>query len=223
MARTPLILFGTGNVARIAHFYFSRDSAYEVKAFTCQRAHLPDEPMLLGLPVIAWDELAQHYPPSRAEAFVAIGYHRQNRTREERINQCKTAGYTLANYVCSKALHWGDTTLGGNVLVMEGVILQPAITLGEGVMIGRGASIGHDSMIEPCAFVGNHAVLCGYNRVGERSFIGSNSTVADGITIAPDTLVGAHGFIKTHTQPGDVFVTPQTPTADPRMRALYQW
>lgn len=222
---TPLVIFGTGNVARMAHFYFSQDSRYRVVAFTALMEHMPgpDAVMPGQLPLVPFEELGGVYSPLQAEMFVAIGYHQANRTRESRIRQCQDAGYTLASYLCSKAIHWGDTKLGQNVLVMEGAILQPDITLEDGVMIGRGSSIGHDTVLETCAFVANQVALCGYNRVGARSFIGSNSTIADGIAIAADNLIGAHSFIKTNTREGDVFAAPQTPAADPRMRLLYNW
>ena len=32
--RKPLILFGAGDIAELAYFYFTNDSAYEVVAFT---------------------------------------------------------------------------------------------------------------------------------------------------------------------------------------------
>ena len=34
----PLVIFGTGDIARLAHFYFTHDSPHDVVAFTVDAA-----------------------------------------------------------------------------------------------------------------------------------------------------------------------------------------
>lgn len=225
MAHKPLVIFGVGAVADIMAFYFREDSAYAVAAFATSQAHRAESGIerFLDKPVVAFETVEQQYPPAEYDMFVAAGYRDLNRFRADIIAQAKAKGYHLASYICSKATHWGDTTLGENVLVLENTLIQPHVTLRDGVFIGRGSSIGHHTVVEENAFIANHAVLCGQNRIGARSFIGSNATVSDGIRIAEDNMIGAHGFIKTHTQAGDVFAAPQTPPLDPRAKALMQW
>ena len=52
-----LIIFGTGDLAQIAHEYFMNDTNYQVVAFTVDRDHLNDQ-QLCGLPVVPFDTLA---------------------------------------------------------------------------------------------------------------------------------------------------------------------
>ena len=47
---TPLIIFGAGDIAELAHYYFTTDSDYEVTAFVVDRQHL-EATQFCGLPV----------------------------------------------------------------------------------------------------------------------------------------------------------------------------
>lgn len=225
MSKKPVILFGLGDVAQIVDFYFREDAAYDVRGFATTEAHLqsgaPRE--WLGRGVVPFEEVEQHYAPADYDLFVAVGYRELNRFRERIMREAKAKGYRLPSYLCSKSSHWGDTVIGENVLVLEDTLLQPFVTLEDGAFIGRGNSIGHHSTVRHCAFIANHAVLCGRNHIGVRSFVGSNVTINDGIRIAEDNLIGGHSLIKTHTAAGDAFASPQAAKLDPRAKALLQW
>ena len=58
----PIVVFGTGPMARVVHHMFSHDSPREVVAFTVDGSHLTSA-MFLGLPVVAFDETVRAYPP----------------------------------------------------------------------------------------------------------------------------------------------------------------
>ena len=45
-----LVIFGVGDMARMAIFYFANDSLYEVSAFTVTKEYIK-EPHYLGLPL----------------------------------------------------------------------------------------------------------------------------------------------------------------------------
>lgn len=40
MSKQSLVIFGSGDIAQLAHYYFSRDSDYEVVAFTVDAAYV---------------------------------------------------------------------------------------------------------------------------------------------------------------------------------------
>ena len=79
---TPLIIFGAGQIAELAWFYFTHDSAYTPVAFTLDRAFMTDD-HFHGLPVIPFDELAQHFRPDQVEVFVALSYAKVNALRAQ--------------------------------------------------------------------------------------------------------------------------------------------
>jgi glutamate mutase epsilon subunit len=52
----PLVLIGAGEFALIALEYFTRDSGYEVAAFSVERSYLK-QAHLEGLPVVPYEDL----------------------------------------------------------------------------------------------------------------------------------------------------------------------
>src|SRR5687768_346037 len=114
----PAIIFGTGSFAEVVQFYLTHDSAYSVVAFTATGDSIK-ESSFLGRPVIAFEEVQKDFPVTSHEMFVAIGYRRLNRLREQYCSEARAKGYKLLTYVCSKATNWGDTRLGDNVFIFE--------------------------------------------------------------------------------------------------------
>src|SRR5689334_24881730 len=57
-----LVVFGTGDIARLAHHYFATDSAHQVVAFTADRAFVQGREFR-GVPLLPFDEVARRYPP----------------------------------------------------------------------------------------------------------------------------------------------------------------
>jgi sugar O-acyltransferase (sialic acid O-acetyltransferase NeuD family) len=213
----PLIIFGTGDIARLAHFYFTRDSPYSVAAFAVDRAFMSGDEFC-GLPVCPADELLRRYAPAGHLMFVALSYSRMNAVRADKYRTLKEAGYTLVSYVSSRCTYLSDRPPGDNCFILEDNTVQPFVTIGNDVTMWSGNHIGHDSVIEDHCFISSHVVISGHVRVGERCFLGVNATLRNSITIAPDTLVGAGVALMKDTMPGEVFLAPR-PLRHPKSSA----
>jgi len=97
MAR-GLVIFGTGQIAELANFYFANDSMYEVAGFTVDDAYATATDFA-GLPVVPFSQVMHHFPPRTHDLFVAIGYSKLNRLRVERFRDALALGYELASYL----------------------------------------------------------------------------------------------------------------------------
>lgn len=203
-----LILFGAGDIARLAHYYFSRDSPHEVVGFTVDREYLKS-PELLGLPVVAFEELADRYPPEAHQMFVALSYARMNRARAETVARCRDLGYDLVSYVSSHCTFLTDHPVGANCFILEDNTVQPFVRIGENVTLWSGNHIGHDSVIEDHCFVTSHVVISGNCVVEPYCFLGVNTTIGNSVRIARRTLVGAGAVITKDTVEGGVYVPPR--------------
>jgi sugar O-acyltransferase (sialic acid O-acetyltransferase NeuD family) len=204
----PLVLFGIGAVARMAHFLWTTDGGRDVVACTVDRDFLPGEPRF-GLPVVPFDTVAERYPPSDFDLFVAVGYSRMNRFREERFARARALGYDLPSYVSSRATTWPDLVLGQNCLVMEEVVLQPFVRIGDDVILWSAAHVGHESVVRDHCFVSSHAVISGLVTVEPNCFLGSNATIRDGITIGRECVIGAGAVVMRDTEPRAVYAAPR--------------
>ncbi len=198
------IVFGTGSFAEIVHFMLSKDSDYEVVAFTSSKDAIKDG-TFLDLPVYPFEDIESFIPPHDAEMFIAIGYAKMNDVRATFMSQAKAKGYKLLSYLSSRAQHWGDTNIGENVFIFENNNIQPLVQIGDGTILWSGNHIGHHSSIGKFCFITSHVVVSGHCKVEDSCFVGVNATIGDSVTIAEKNLIGAGALITKNTSPSEVF------------------
>jgi sugar O-acyltransferase (sialic acid O-acetyltransferase NeuD family) len=202
---SELVIVGSGVTARMAHYYFTRDSEHKVSAFAVDRQYLNDE-SFLGLPLVSLDEVVERYPPQNYKAFVALGYAGMNKQRAAKYYQAKEMGYELVSYVSSRCTFLTDNPVGDNCLVLEDNTIQPFVRIGNDVTLWSGNHIGHDAIIEDHCFLTSHVVVSGFAHLKPYCFLGVNATLRNAITIAPETLVGAGAIIMSDTVEQGVYL-----------------
>ncbi len=207
MAR--LVIFGAGDIARLAHHYFTKDSPHDVVGFVTDPGHRTAD-SFLGLPWVDPEQLADRFPASEHEAFVAISYARMNQVRAEKYRRLKEEGYRLATYVSSRCSYLSDAPPGDNCFILEDNTIQPFVTIGSNVTLWSGNHIGHDSRIGDHCFISSHVVISGHVTVGNYSFIGVNATLRNSITIGDASLIGAGSLVMKDTRPKSVYVPDRT-------------
>lgn len=201
---SQIVVFGNGLVAKLAHFYLTHDSPHDVVAFCVDRGHAKTD-TLFGLPVIPFDEVVDRYPPASHRMFVAVGYGRMNKFREERYNQAKALGYELISYLSSKATIWPESVIGDNCFIMENNTIQPFTRLGNDITMWSGSHVGHESVIKDHCFVSSQVVISGMVTIEPNCFIGVNATIRDQVTIARECVIGAGALITVDTKEREVY------------------
>lgn len=206
---TPLIIFGTGDIAELAHYYFSTDSDYEVVAFAVDRQYL-EAPDFCDLPVVAFEELNNRFPPQDYAFFVALSYTKLNAIRRDKYFAAKAMGYRIASYISSKASALNDGRIGENCFILEDNTIQPFVTIGNNVTLWSGNHIGHHSTIRDHVFIASHIVVSGGCDIGESCFIGVNATLRDHVKIGARCVIGAGALILSDAEPEGVYLGPET-------------
>ena len=200
-----LVIFGAGDIARLAHYYFTRDSEHEVVAFTIDKQYR-DQDFFLDLPLVDFDEVTDRYPSDAHKMFVALSYAKMNRIRAAKYYAAKELGYQMVSYISSRCSFLTDSPVGENCFILEDNTVQPFVRIGNNVTLWSGNHIGHDSVIEDHCFLASHIVVSGYVRIHPYCFIGVNATLRNSITIAPETLIGAGAVIMTDTAEKGVYL-----------------
>lgn len=203
--KTPLIIFGTGDIAQLAHYYFSTDSEYEVAAFTVDSAYL-SEPLFCGLPVIAFEEITKLYSPKEFELFVALSYSKLNAIRKEKFLAAKSLGYKMASFISSHATLLNNGLIGENCFILEDNTVQPFVNIGDNVTLWSGNHIGHHSIIMNHCFIASQVVISGGVTIGEQCFIGVNATLRDHIKVGEKCVIGAGALLLQDAQPEGVYM-----------------
>ena len=200
-----LVIFGAGVIARMAHYYFTRDSEHDVVAFTVDQQYRPSD-TFLDLPLLPFEEITNSYSPAEYKMFVGLGYAKMNKAREEKYHQAKAKGYELVSYVSSRCSFLTDHPVGDNCFILEDNTIQPFVKIGNNVTLWSGNHVGHDAVIEDHCFLTSHVVVSGFTRIGHHSFLGVNATLRNDITIAPETLIGAGAIIMKDTVEQGVYL-----------------
>lgn len=221
-----LIIFGTGEIGELAHYYFSQDSEFEIVAFSADDEFVKED-NFKGLPVVAFSELKKSYPTDSYSAHVALSYNRLNLNRKEKYIMLKESGYKLASYVCTKSVTWPDLAIGDNCFILENQTIQPTVRIGNNVMIWSGNHIGHGCTIKDHAYISSHVCISGHTEIGERCFLGVNSTFKDFIKVGEAVFVTMGANVVSDIADNSVVIGAQgkTLTADDeagkRLRTKY--
>jgi sugar O-acyltransferase (sialic acid O-acetyltransferase NeuD family) len=217
-----IVVFGIGEIAELADFYFTHDSDCEVAGFTVDSAFMK-QTEFRGRPVVPFEQVSERFPPDRFECFVAVSYAKINAVRAEKVAAARAKGYRLATYLSSRATVFPGFALKENCFILEDNTIQPFATIGANVTLWSGNHIGHHSTIEDDVFLASHIVVSGGVRIGQGSFVGVNVTIRDHVTIGSKCVLGA-GALVLEDQPDFSVVAPRgterSPVPSNRLRKL---
>jgi sugar O-acyltransferase (sialic acid O-acetyltransferase NeuD family) len=214
-----IVIFGAGDIAKLAHHYFTSDSGDRVVGFTVDAEFVTGD-SFAALPLVPFSDVEQMFPPSQCRMFVALSYNRMNQLRAAKYAEAKARGYVMASYVSSRCTYLAQEPPGDNAFILEDNTIQPFVRIGSDVTLWSGNHVGHDSVIEDHVFVSSHVVISGHVRIGSHSFLGVNATLRNGISIAPRTLIGAGAVIMDDTTEGGVYVARPAQRLDKKSDAV---
>lgn len=204
MTSGKLIIYGNGQMARM-FMHFAR-LEYEVVAFTVDRAVLTDT-LIEGLPVIPFEEIETHYPPTEHRLITAVGYLEMNGLRARKYREGLAKGYSFANYVHSSVVRHPSVLIGRNVVILDHVAIHPYTRIGDSVFICSNASIGHGCSIGDNCWINSGVSIGGETTIGDASFLGINATIGDNLQIEKQCFVGANTLVSRSTGAEEVFIS----------------
>jgi sugar O-acyltransferase (sialic acid O-acetyltransferase NeuD family) len=207
---SKVVIVGAGKIADEAYFYLTNDSEHDVVAFSVDRDFV-GEGKKLGLPVVAFEDVEQAYPPGDYKMFVAIGYQDLNRLRAGKYEAAKAKGYELISYVSSRAANFGSVEVGDNCFILEFVSIQPCSKIGNNVFLWPNATVGHHATIQDHCYIVAGAVIAGNAVVEPRCFLGVQSGVGHEIRVGEGSFLGAGVIVTKDVEPKSVFIAADTP------------
>lgn len=219
MNKEKIIIFGTGDIAQIANYYFDIDSNYQVEAFTVDKAFCNDT-TYENKPLVPFEELSTIYPPNEYKLFIALSYAQMNKLREKKYHEAKAKGYELVSYLSSKCTYLSQFKHGDNCFIFEDNTIQPFVKLGDNITLWSGNHIGHHSVIESHNFISSHVVVSGHCHIESNCFIGVNATIGHQVKIAKETLIGAGSIITKNTEEYSVYVPAKSVKLDKKSNEI---
>ena len=87
MAKKDIVIFGTGEIAELAHYYMVNDSDFNIVAFTADREYI-ESTTFLDKPLIPFENIEKHFSPDKFGMHVALSYSKLNLTSPGEIRSC---------------------------------------------------------------------------------------------------------------------------------------
>ena len=200
-----VIIFGNGDMAKIAKFYLDSDSSHEVCGFCLEMDGLVNSISFEGLPLINFADIEKIFPADSFKMFAPLPSDKMNVSRQRIFNLIKKKGYEMISYVSSKSVVY-SSFIGENCFIQAGNVMHPFTKIGNNVMLWSSNLVGHHGVVLDHVTFASHVALAGNCIVGENCYLGTNSTIRDGIHLAKGTLVGIGTVITKNTEDWSVYM-----------------
>ena len=198
-----VVIFGTGELAQRIFFYL-KDSDDQVIAFCANKSKI-DKEELLGLPVIAFENIKETFPPTEFSMFIALAYSEMNKKRTKFFNETKNKGYELYSFVHPSTKIWDEFEMGENCFILANNVIQPFVKIGNNVLIGSNNLISHNTTIGDNCFITSNVTMGGHITMGKNCFVGLSATINQRIKIGDECIIGAGTIITKDINDKEVY------------------
>lgn len=159
-----------------------------------------DMPEDVGKPVLDYkvigtdDDIPQYV--DKAEFVITVGFIKNPSIRIKLYNRIKEAGGRLATIVASTARVSRYATLGEGTVVMHNAVVNAGAQIGVNCIINTFCDIEHDAVVNDQCHISTGTTVNGDCKIGECVFVGSQSVIANGVSIADGIVVSAASFVR---------------------------
>lgn len=195
----PLILVGGGGHCK------SVIDAAESTGFIIKG--ILDLPQYVGTcifdyPVIGTDDDICRYV-SEADFVVTLGFIKDAAPRLRIHEKIEKVGGHLATVIASTAYVSSYADIQPGTVVLHQAVVNAAAKIGKGCIINTFANVEHDAVIEDYCHISTGVMVNGGCRVGEATFLGSQSAMVNGTSITAGCVIAAGSMVRKNlTQKG---------------------
>lgn len=159
-----------------------------------------DRPEEVGKKVLAYEVIGvdDDIPlyVDKAAFVITVGFIKNPALRIKLYNKVLEAGGKLAILIASTAHVSKYAVLGAGTVVMHQAFVNAGVVIGDNAIINSFANIEHDAHIGNQCHISTGAMVNGDCVVGDNCFLGSQSVLANAISICPDVIVGAGSLVR---------------------------
>jgi sugar O-acyltransferase (sialic acid O-acetyltransferase NeuD family) len=195
---SKVVLFGNGRGADVAHRFLIRDSEHEVCGFAVDRKHM-NLATFHDLPVVAFEDVEQRFPPDDYKMLILLGYQRMNALRANKYLEAKQKGYSFISYASSHFYRAEELDIGENCFILDSQSISLDVKIGNNVVMWSSNHIGDLTVIEDHAWVASHVTVAAEVVVRPYCFLGIGATIGNKVTLAKGTFVGANALVASDT------------------------
>jgi sugar O-acyltransferase (sialic acid O-acetyltransferase NeuD family) len=194
-----LVLYGAGG--------FARETAQAVAGSWDLLGHLDDDPArwgteVDGVPVLGGADVIED---TAAAVVLCTGSPRNYDSRRqltERLGLDRDRYGTVVHPTASVA---GTARIGRGTVLLAGVVVTAAASVGDHVAVMPQVVITHDDVIEDFVTIAAGVRLGGGARLARGSYVGSGALIREGVTVGAGALVGMGSVVTRDVPAGEVW------------------
>lgn len=137
-----------------------------------------------------------HFYADKALFLVTVGHIKNPSLRIKLHNKIISAGGKLATVFSPFAHVSPNAQIGEGTVVMHQAVVNADARIGKGCIINTFSNIEHDVIIEDFCHISTGAMVNGNCMVGEKTFLGSQSVMVNGISIAAGCVIAAGAVVR---------------------------
>jgi sugar O-acyltransferase (sialic acid O-acetyltransferase NeuD family) len=210
---SKVILFGTGRGADVAYRFLTLDSEHQICGFAVDSRHL-DRESFHDLPVVAFEDVEQHFPPDEFRMLVLLGYQRMNTLRATKYLEGKKKGYSFISYANSSFYRAEDLNIGENCFILDNQSISLDVRIGNNVVMWSSNHIGDLTVIEDHVWLSSHVTIAAEVAIRPYCFLGIGATVGNKVELAEKTFVGANALVASNTAENSVYLAGEAERID---------
>lgn len=185
---TPILLVGAGGHAGACVDVIERQGEFAVAGLVGSAAEVGSS--VATYPVIGTDADLVLLATRFGRALVTVGQIKSPDPRIRLFEELERLGYELPVIISPRAYVSPRATLGSGTIVMHGAIVNAGATIGRNCIVNSMALVEHDVVVGDHCHVATAAVLNGDVRVEVGTFVGSHSTIRQGVRIGARCVIG---------------------------------
>jgi sugar O-acyltransferase (sialic acid O-acetyltransferase NeuD family) len=187
-----ILLIGGGGHCKSVIDVIEQESKFIIAGIIDKEESLGQD--ILGYKVIGCDNDLEELFTEYKYALVTVGQIKSNSIRVKLFNQLKEIGYTLPIIISPLAYVSKYSLIEEGTVIMHYALVNVDAKIGKNCIINTKALIEHDAVVQSSCHISTGAIINGGTVVKKNSFVGSNSTTKEYISV--DGFIKAGGVIK---------------------------
>lgn len=131
---------------------------------------------------------------SETAVALGVGTNHLRQTVTEDISK-RFAQAEIVSVVRATAWVSSQATVHAGAGILAHTSVGPGSTVGRGTPLSTGASLDHESSLGDYASLGPGARTGGHVHIGERTMVGMQAGILQGVTVGSDSVIGAHSLV----------------------------
>lgn len=193
-SKDKLILIGGGGHCKSCIDVIELENRFEIIGILDIKEKIGQK--VLGYKIIGSDEDLDKYTSKNIYFLLTLGQIETADLRVKLFEQLEFLGAKIATVISplSYVSKWAKVEDG--TIVFHHALINANVKIAKNCIVNSKALIEHDSVIENHCHISTAAIVNGGVTVGEKSFVGSNSTLVQGAKIPPNSFLKAGSLAK---------------------------